>query len=1090
MMKMKKLSAVLSVATILVSMLSCVVLGTAAAGALGGPVSIEKAPAATGTGLQVSGVKLDNGILVVDDDWSGKKDDQTVNIKLGGKVYSAVIGKTAFSDIDKAATVAKSNYTIYVAAGKYTAPVSLAGTNHLKIYGPHAGSSPNGADPKDPNLNRPAATMVDYDEVAAKAEELNEAVVTGVFSLNAVQHHTDDFLEVAGLYFADTAYFSLSKNGSYLIAPQLRNNIFSVNSDYIMNMNINEAQSKDENKDHTSGILFENNRVLKGKSLMTVGGLMDCMVRGNYLDLSPLVKKDTGMTEDVSAGAIYVTSFTNPSSGSSIRVEENYFENCSGIVRHNRGTTGYRTANYSIQIRNNEINRVEPGTYLVENMFYAMHSLPGITVQFTGNIVRDITDDTVLFNMPYLESEFNLSRYRYIVNINDNLFELPVGATLINAEQAGIINASDNVFTNGITMSQIKHEEDCDVILYPYYTAVGGTPIGGAIVKSVRDMSIGNSTYSGAVDEAEKKITYDLTGADQDKVDLTKLLVVDDGCTIDVYKEKVLKDNEKIIDAANKVDASAVYLDGRQTTRYVVITAPDGGSSVYTLLVTREIGSEAQLLEVVPHASSYVQVSNNSTEYVIDIQLPEMAFLNYDLNVSAGATVELYDDYDKKLPLTDLGGYIPYDGYSIDVLVRSEDKTNEQLYALHFNRSKSDVYDPSIIEVISPDGQSGVRHIDGKLWMYYMTDGLRKELTFDLKATPGANYAVYADEACTKLLYRSNAVKPLKLEAGVNTVYVKVIDGNESNLVYFEIINDELSNDATIAGIAGNQPRIIANEITLSIGGNSASLTFITSDPYAVCEVYADSTEKLKVEGTVVETPDLYSDRVAKTCSFNLETVHANSKYYVKCIAEDGVTTQLYTLYLTKITNKADYADVAEDDWYASYVEAATSAGLIAGETAGDAQIFRPNDNTTRQEIAVIMSRLIGINGAAYANVALGYKDEAQIAEWALNYVKVCKYNGLMGGSDEGNGIYFFPKKSITREEVMAVFARMLDLKGSYDLSSFADAGQVSGWAKKSVEAVVASGLIIGSDGKLNPKSPITRAEIATIATRALKYIG
>ncbi|MBR6793455.1 MAG: S-layer homology domain-containing protein [Clostridia bacterium] len=70
----------------------------------------------------------------------------------------------------------------------------------------------------------------------------------------------------------------------------------------------------------------------------------------------------------------------------------------------------------------------------------------------------------------------------------------------------------------------------------------------------------------------------------------------------------------------------------------------------------------------------------------------------------------------------------------------------------------------------------------------------------------------------------------------------------------------------------------------------------------------------------------------------------------------------------------------------------------------------------------------------------------------------------------------------------MVIFARMFNMTGAADLSVFKDANKVSDWAKEGVQAVVASGLINGDQGYLKPKAAITRAEIATIATRALDY--
>ncbi len=1071
MKKMKKLSAALLAVLMLVSMLSCMVLGTSAATVeeLGGPVSIEKAPT---TGIAVGGKSLPNGILVVDDDWVDCEEGDRVRIKLGGGVYNAVFGTTAFADLATMAGVLQSNYTVYVAAGIYTAAASLPGTTNVKIYGPWAGVCPNDAsDIALPNAARPAADVADTTIVSENPDLYNEAVVFGVMNVNATQYRPSNFIEFSGLYFAESSYIYLAKGSTYSIAPQVRNNIVSVTKNYFMDLG----------RGNNPGIVFENNRVLRGKTIASIGGFMDCTVRNNYLNLSVYNDTDSMAEDMISAGALYISSFTLSTTGTNALVEGNYFENCSGIIRHDRGYAGYSNCTYSLKIRNNRIANVVEGTYLIRNRYYSMQSLPGITIEFTGNTVEGIPAGTTLFQLPYSATQFNLNRYRYMVNINNNSFDLPAGSPFIDAGMAGVVDATDNIFKNGIEMSQIAHEDDCDVLLYPFKYDANGAEVGAAKILSVRDTIVGTQVYSGSVIEAEKKVVCDLTGADIDFLNLASLLELDEGCIFKVYKEAALE---------NEVDATAVYLDGHETERYIVVTASDGGSSLYTLKITREYGSKAELLDVDINASSVLAAVTRPAAnlFKVDIKNSDLAFLGYELNVSAGATYKVFADYTANKPLEDVGDYIPYGGYSIDVLVTSEDGLAENLYTVEFNRTKSDLYDPSVVGISSPaDGQWALRPLDG-LWLYYFCNGLTNEMAFELETTPGATYAIYSDAQLTKKVSASDDVKALPLKAGVNTFYVKVTDKNGSNVVNFEVVNPTLSSDASIVGISGNQPTIIGDEISLVIGGNSASMTFLTSSEYAVCEVYADAACKLKLEFTAVQIPDVNSDRVAETRTFNLETIHSMSKYYVKCIAEDGVTTRLYTLILNKLAGNVTYTDVPESEWYAAYVATASAAGMLAGESGEAGQIFRPADNTTRQEIAIIMSRLIGINGTAYADVKLGYKDEAQIADWALNYVKVCKYTGLMGGSGEKDGIYFYPAKSITREEVMVIFARMFNLTDKADLSSFKDASAVSSWAKESVQAVVASGLINGDQGYLKPKAPITRAEIATIVTRALEF--
>lgn len=1068
----KKLSAALLVAVMLVSMLSGMVLGTSAATMeeLGGPVSIEKAPT---SGIVVGGKALPAKILVVDDDWADYEAGTKVRIKLGGSVYTAVLGRNAFGTLGGAAAVAESQYTIYVAAGRYMAGADVPPSTELKIYGPWAGVCPNAANVKDPNAARPAANVANSQEVADNPDKYDEAVIYGTINVNSVQYRPANFTQYDGLYFADSAQFKLVKGSTYTIAPQLRNNIINTSIGYFM----------DFGRGNNPGILLENNRVLNGKTMASIGGFMDVTLRNNYLNLSLYNDTDSMDEKTVAASALYISSMTMSSTGATALVEGNYFENCSGIVRHDRGYTGYSNCAYTFIVRNNVIAKVNNGSHLIRNRYYAMNSLPGINIEFTNNVVLGIPGDTALFQLPYSDSQFNLSRYRYMVKINDNIFDLPENAPFATAEMAGVIDARNNQFKNGITMSQFTHKDDCEVLLYPYVNGAG-QEMGAAKIQGVRPMTLNGVTYNGSVDPAAKKVTYDVTGADMDKIDLTKLLVLDENASFKVFAEATLE---------TELDAEKVYLTGgRSTLVYLLVTAPDGGSGVYTMELTRERGQEAELLEVETSGSS-VQVNVTrpaSNKYVVNILKADTAFLDYKLNVSAGATVKVTAPDGQ--PLKDLGRYIPYGGYTIKVTVTAEYGGAENVYTVEFKREKSKLYDPGLVGVKAPAGSDwALRPLNG-LWLYYFCDGMTVEETFELETTPGATYAIYSDKECKKQVSSGKDPKALALKAGINSFYVKVTDDKTpatSTVVRFEVVNPELSSDAAIDGIVGNQPTILGDTISMVIGGDSTSLSFLTSNAYALVDVYADAACKIKMEYTAVQTPDLFSDRVAESRTFSLETALEKSVYYAVCTAEDGVTKRTYKLTLSKIVTEKSYNDVAEEAWFAPYVAAATNAGIVKGEESANGQIFRPADNTTRQEMAVIMARLIGANGSAYASVKLGFKDDAKIAEWALNFVKVCKQNGLMNGSAEADGVYFQPTKSISRQEVMVIFARVFNMKGNADLSAFKDASKVAGWAKDGVKAVVASGLIVGDDrGYLNPQASINRAEIAAVVARALDY--
>ena len=65
-----------------------------------------------------------------------------------------------------------------------------------------------------------------------------------------------------------------------------------------------------------------------------------------------------------------------------------------------------------------------------------------------------------------------------------------------------------------------------------------------------------------------------------------------------------------------------------------------------------------------------------------------------------------------------------------------------------------------------------------------------------------------------------------------------------------------------------------------------------------------------------------------------------------------------------------------QDYWAASYVDFLYSAGITTGYDDGT---FRPNDNISRQQFAVMLFRYLGLDGSQYESVTLPFADTASI---------------------------------------------------------------------------------------------------------------
>lgn len=111
------------------------------------------------------------------------------------------------------------------------------------------------------------------------------------------------------------------------------------------------------------------------------------------------------------------------------------------------------------------------------------------------------------------------------------------------------------------------------------------------------------------------------------------------------------------------------------------------------------------------------------------------------------------------------------------------------------------------------------------------------------------------------------------------------------------------------------------------------------------------------------------------------------------------------------------YADVSGESWYAPYVAAATAAGLVEGSNG----YFDPNACITREDMAVILCRALGL-GKSTEEKPVFYDSDA-ISGYAFEAVFALYEKGIVSGVGEG---YFAPKKQASRAEAATMIYKAL----------------------------------------------------------------
>lgn len=180
------------------------------------------------------------------------------------------------------------------------------------------------------------------------------------------------------------------------------------------------------------------------------------------------------------------------------------------------------------------------------------------------------------------------------------------------------------------------------------------------------------------------------------------------------------------------------------------------------------------------------------------------------------------------------------------------------------------------------------------------------------------------------------------------------------------------------------------------------------------------------------------------------------------------------------------YTDVPA--WAQEYVDEMTEQNLIEGKTG---TVFGANDPMTRGDLVVALYRMAG--PPPVTGLENPFRDVA--ADAACRDAVVWAYSEKMIRGRDGDAAAFDPEGSAERQEIAKIVNEFAARQAGADalisredeLSPFPDAADVADWAKGYMNWAVASGFIVGSDGKLLPQSTATRAQVCAILCRYLE---
>ena len=133
------------------------------------------------------------------------------------------------------------------------------------------------------------------------------------------------------------------------------------------------------------------------------------------------------------------------------------------------------------------------------------------------------------------------------------------------------------------------------------------------------------------------------------------------------------------------------------------------------------------------------------------------------------------------------------------------------------------------------------------------------------------------------------------------------------------------------------------------------------------------------------------------------------------------------------------FSDTAADSWYTESINTLAANDVVSGNT------FRPEDNITRGEMAVMLIKALGYDNIAQSITSSSFSDVTQ----DIGYIETARDLGIITGKSD---TVFDPAGTALREEAAAMMMRLYD-KYYSRLSEIHGFYAISSWAQRDIAA-------------------------------------
>lgn len=267
--------------------------------------------------------------------------------------------------------------------------------------------------------------------------------------------------------------------------------------------------------------------------------------------------------------------------------------------------------------------------------------------------------------------------------------------------------------------------------------------------------------------------------------------------------------------------------------------------------------------------------------------------------------------------------------------------------------------------------------------------------------------------------------------------------------------------------------------------GNASADT--NQNGYDAVELFGENFPYQQCTITLKDAEGNTVDRIAEEGAYTVEVTPRNDDAATNYSFPEAQTVEIIA------KKHLLYADVTYKDWFADEVADATGADFMHGYDKTD--LFGPNDNITRGQVAVVLYNMAQKTGQAGDETLFeystntGYKSFGDVdgTQYYGKAVAWAKQAGVVNGYGDGT---FKADQSVTREEFAKMLANYAQKFGTYAAVSgdayakYVDGSSVDAWASEAVAWAVSNGIMGKDTDVLSPLNSISRAEAGAMVVR------